>query len=415
MELEDLFDGQNIDKFDLPATGNTFHPYPNKNSFLLGDWQWNHGNQKSKENFSELLHIVGSPEFKPDDVRHTQWDKIDATLGSNEFDGKTIADGDGNEWTDEDAVWKKSTVKISVPFHSRGRSAKNPGPKDYTVGDLYHRSLVSVIREKISNAQDNPQFHYEPFELLWQRDNHDNPLRVYSELYTSSAYLTAHQEVQELPGKPGCELPRVVAAMMFWSDATHLTSFGTAKLWPCYLFFGNESKYRRCKPTCNLCNHVAYFQTVTSPCPIPSMLYTETNFQLPDAFKDFTTENIGRGASKELMAHCHREVLHAQWSILIDEEFLDAYKHGIVIECCDGIWRRFYPHILTYSADYPEKYVPRDVNKLILDLYTWNAEYSSPVSATMHDAHVLDVSSQSHGSRILGWCETCNSGRLFVV
>jgi hypothetical protein len=32
--------------------------------------------------------------------------------------------------------------------------------------------------------------------------------------------------------------------------------------------------------------------------------------------------------------------------------------HGIVIECCDGITRRFYPRILTYSADYPETYVP---------------------------------------------------------
>jgi hypothetical protein len=49
--------------------------------------------------------------------------------------------------------------------------------------------------------------------------------------------------------------------------------------------------------------------------------------------------------------------MHAQWSILLDEEFLEAYTHGIVIKCCDGIVRRFYPRILTYSADYPEKYV----------------------------------------------------------
>ena len=66
---------------------------------------------------------------------------------------------------------------------------------------------------------------------------------------------------------------------------------------------------------------------------------------------------MGRGISKDLMNHCRREVLHAQWEILIDEEFLEAYKHGIVIECCDGIMRRFYPRILTYSADYPEKYM----------------------------------------------------------
>jgi hypothetical protein len=49
---------------------------------------------------------------------------------------------------------------------------------------------------------------------------------------------------------------------MFWSDATHLTNFRNAKLWPLYMFFGNESKYRRCKLSCNACEHVAYFETV---------------------------------------------------------------------------------------------------------------------------------------------------------
>jgi hypothetical protein len=55
------------------------------------------------------------------------------------------------------------------------------------------------------------------------------------------------------------------------------------------------------------------------------------------------------------MTHCRREVLHAQWTIILDAEFIEAYKHGIVVECCDGIMRRFYTRLLTYSADYPEK------------------------------------------------------------
>ena len=61
------------------------------------------------------------------------------------------------------------------------------------------------------------------------------------------------------------------------------------------------------------------------------------------------------GSIKALMIHCRREIMHAQWMILLDDEFLEAYHQGIVIECCDGIMRRFYPRILTYSADYPEK------------------------------------------------------------
>jgi hypothetical protein len=47
--------------------------------------------------------------------------------------------------------------------------------------------------------------------------------------------------------------------------------------------------------------------------------------------------------------------MHAQWDILLDEEFVEAYEHGIVVQCCDDVRRRFYPRFITYSADYKEK------------------------------------------------------------
>lgn len=40
---------------------------------------------------------------------------------------------------------------------------------------------------------------------------------------------------------------------------------------------------------------------------------------------------------------------------MLDDDFLKAYEHGIVIRCGDGVLRRVYPRIFTYSADYPEK------------------------------------------------------------
>jgi ribulose kinase len=76
---------------------------------------------------------------------------------------------------------------------------------------------------------------------------------------------------------------------------------------------------------------------------------------LPDAFKDFTTKQAGKKLNREFFTHCHREFAHEQWRILLNDEFLDAYENGIVVECPDGITRRFYPRIFTYSADYPEK------------------------------------------------------------
>jgi len=242
-------------------------------------------------------------------------------------------------------------------FRPISQGSKALGPKDFLVGDLYHRSFVSVIREKLANSHDDRGFHYDPFKLFWQPPGTEDDIRVHGEMYTSPAFLEAHRELQESPGEPGCNFPRVVVAMMFWSDVTHLTSFGNAKLWPTYLCFGNESKYRRCKPNCHLCNHVAYFQAVSCLLFLPFIPFSDNSLQLLDSFKDFASKHMGsKRPSNSFMPHCRCESLHAQWDILLDEEFLVAYQHGIVIECCDGVMRRFYPCILTYSADYKEKH-----------------------------------------------------------
>jgi hypothetical protein len=236
----------------------SFYPYPNENSFRLGNWYWNGGVQKSQESFKELLNIVGNPRFQSADVQETKWAQINATLGQNEFDGE--------EWEDDDAGWIRTSVNISVPFHRR---SINPGPKNYAVADFYRRSLVTVIREKLANPVDDRQFHYEPYEVHWKPSGAQRNVRVQGELYTSPAFVDAHRELQEGPGEPGCDLPRAIVALMFWSDSTHLTSFGDSKLWPLYMFFGNESKYRRCKPSSHLCSHVAYFQKVSQRSFIP--------------------------------------------------------------------------------------------------------------------------------------------------
>lgn len=256
-DLTDLNDCIDPEYLEPSVEPQSFYPYPNKNSFLLGSWYWCDGAQKSQESFKSLINIVGDPGFSPEDVRHTRWDQIDKTLGNSGFEGE--------EWEDVDAGWIKSlvTIRIPIPRESQKESARHTGPQDYTLGHFYHRSIVSVIREKLSNPSDDRLFHYEPFELLW-RPSHISPktTRVHSELYCSSEFLRVHNDLQESPMEPGCSLPRVVVALMFWSDATHLTSFGNTKLWPLYMGFGNESKYRRCRPSLSLLNHLAYFERV---------------------------------------------------------------------------------------------------------------------------------------------------------
>jgi len=87
-------------------------------------------------------------------------------------------------------------------------------------------------------------------------------------------------------------------------------------------------------------------------------ILTEHRTQLPPEFKHFTSQHIGgKGPKPALFAHCRRELFHEQVKILLDDEFVEAYEHGIVIMCWDGIRCHFYPRIFTYSADYPEKWV----------------------------------------------------------
>jgi hypothetical protein len=87
--------------------------------------------------------------------------------------------------------------------------------------------------------------------------------------------------------------------------------------------------------------------------------------QLPDDFKDFLIKISGKATiNPALLTHCQRELFHEQWRQILDDEFLHAYHHGIVVTCYDGLERRFYPRIFTYSADYPEKILLASIKNL---------------------------------------------------
>ena len=257
--LQDLCDvAGDISTPDPPP--DMYHPYPNRNAFRLGDWYWTGGAQKSQASFKDLVNIVGDPTFSPADIQSVRWDQINQALADDE------------EWVEHPAGWSKTEISILVPFQPRRGAVSDPdaGPKEYVVGDFLHRNLVEVIKEKLSNPVHDDHFHYDPYELKWQPNQNSQPIRVHGEMYTSQAFLDAHNALQSSPPEPNCTLPRHIIALMFSSDSTNLTSFGDTTLWPIYLFFGNESKYRRCQPTCHLGSHVAYLQKVGQFAGLPS-------------------------------------------------------------------------------------------------------------------------------------------------
>jgi hypothetical protein len=108
------------------------------------------------------------------------------------------------------------------------------------------------------------RFHLTPFRHYWQRDSTDFTTveQVHGELFSSDSFALAYEEIQNLPAMEGCTLERSVCALMFWSDSTNLADFGTAALWPIYMFFGNESKYTRGTMSINSSQHLAYIPKV---------------------------------------------------------------------------------------------------------------------------------------------------------
>ncbi|KAG8679254.1 hypothetical protein FRC09_019100, partial [Ceratobasidium sp. 395] len=124
---------------------------------------------------------------------------------------------------------------------------------------------------------------------------------------------------------------------MLGSDAMQLGPFSPKKAWMLYMWLGNVSKYERAKPNSGSCFDLAH---------IPS---------LPDSVKDEITKLNGRPPSANLLTYLRRELMHSVLHELLDAEFLQAWQHGIAVKCRDGIWRRVFPRIFTYAADYPER------------------------------------------------------------
>lgn len=77
--------------------------------------------------------------------------------------------------------------------------------------------------------------------------------------------------------------------------------------------------------------------------------------KLPDSVLEFIRSHVSAGLGEALKTHCRRELFHEALCFLFDAEFVEAWTNGLVVDCIDGIKRRVYPRIFTWSADYPEK------------------------------------------------------------
>ena len=299
--------------------------YSNKTSELLMNWQNSFSDKKSNEETTRLVHsVLFHPQFRLGDLEH-----FSATIENRRVDT-----------AEEKGTFLKSFRCTSVDIDVPSGSTHMPSRK-FSIPGLSYRQITSLIKDTFESPI-SKKFHLSPFKLFRKLPNCEDSERIYSEIYNSDVLLDEHDKVQRAPtNDPTCKREKVVAALMFWSDATHLATFGTAKMWPIYMLFGNLSKYIRCQPNSGATKHLAY---------IP---------QLPDSLQDELKSYHQKWETqrKDILTHCRRELIHAVWKFLLDDDFIHAHTYGMVVRSPDGIERRVYPRILTYSADYPEKSV----------------------------------------------------------
>ena len=153
--------------------------------------------------------------------------------------------------------WHETHIDIDIPL---GAKSVTGITQSFSVPGLHYRSLLSVMKSALTDVT-ALQFHFSPFKRLWSTPGGKEE-RCFDEAYTSDAWIKAHNDLQKQRNEPNCKFEKIILGLMFWSDSTHLANFGTAKVWPLYLYFGNLSKYFCGKPSSGASHHVAYIPSV---------------------------------------------------------------------------------------------------------------------------------------------------------
>lgn len=249
-------------------------PFPNLSSWRFA-WHYNSGHKKTLGDRDAMKTLVTRPDFVAADIADTDFDKM------NQF----LANGVTEEtpWVNEREGWRKSSITIGIPLGKKSTQAsrrdaaaatrrinrhepQNDTPpahaisgQHFTVHDFHHKSICAEIRKTLTSNPAVHDFVFDPYHVEFQAPNSDKVESVYGEFYNSTAFVQEDLKLQNSPREPGCELPRAIIAIMLASDATIVSQFGGKKAWPGYMFFGNQSKYTRARPTAHAAHHIAYF------------------------------------------------------------------------------------------------------------------------------------------------------------
>jgi len=270
--LDDVCDAPGLETSETPLSGcwwarfgstvtttakkisnNIFAPFKNATTFRLMNWYHSGSGEMSVSRLNSLVKDV----INPSDFRKEHLNNFSAKRELERLDDE---DTTSYPFSNEN-VWKVSTVAIPLPAEGVKHASEKDAPV-LEVPGVHHRNLVEAITTAFQD-ETAKKFHYMPHHLYWKPTPESEPERVITELFNSDAFIGEYKELlKRPPPSPGPQIETAIAVMMVWSDSTHLANFGTASLWPIYLFFGNQSKYSRAKPSDFAAHHVAYIPSV---------------------------------------------------------------------------------------------------------------------------------------------------------
>jgi len=328
---------------DLDPLANSENPTVD----LLLSW-YSEGSTDGAANLDRLVNCLQDPHF---DI--SQLKDFNAVSALRKFERTHLRSGSEGALEPGDG-WKCGSVTIRVPC-TRHPQHEEDAP-EFTVDGVYYRDAVEVITKELMDPDSFDNIHLKPFEEWWRPTEASEPVRVYSEIYTSDTMLRLEKELQEtLKGTAGPQLETFILAGLLYSDGTRLAQFGHASLWPVYMYIGNTSKYIRARPNSFSALHIAYLPTVCNFSTLSSAVYLMVCAQLPDTIKEFYHKHYGVYPNADMIAHLKRELIHGSLRLVLGGAFADAKKNGRITQCADELLRRWFLALILHSADYMEK------------------------------------------------------------
>jgi hypothetical protein len=227
-------------------------------------WYYDSSNIKSHGELDRLVKdVILAPDFLPGDLTGFRAAKEAKRMDNHRRSTPKHGSHPATTFRDE---WIETSVCLSLPCDGVEQASEADAPK-FQVKGLYYRRLLEVIKAGLAECA-SEKFHLFPFKEYWKPSPDEPEERIYSEAYTSDYFLEQYEKIQNQSHSTGRRLVSVVIGIMIWSDSTLLANFGTASLWPIYLYFGNQSKYSRAKPSDFAAHHLAYIPKVRFYIPL---------------------------------------------------------------------------------------------------------------------------------------------------